>query len=507
MVLACATPAAGHAGWTNPSIAEGLELANKDVDMKSIVRLSLVAALWATSLVCGLQATSGQDQIPWAADFQQAAATADQQRRLVLIHFYSDDCPPCVVVDQQVFSQPHVAAAVARNYVPVKVHVKQAPELAARYHVRSWPTDVFVTPAGLEVFRTTSPQVAAQYVALVDQVAARAGIGMGRQWADNMAAVGQATLGSSQTTAQNHSERRQQAFNQTASQPGQSYQPTTAPSGDSSFQMSPQAQEAASQFGQQTQTAVNQYRQQGETAVEQYQQQAGAAVQQFQQQAPDAQQQFVGAAGQFREPPRSSATQWQAGMSPADLRSPLSASSSAATTSQAMLPPATSPQQQIRVHDPAVPTSNPWLQVQHRQQTPPQTFVPASQAPPIAMDGYCPVTLIEDMKNMKWKKGDPQFGAIHRGKTYLFASVAHQQKFLADPDAYSPMLSGCDPVRFATTGERVDGKRAYGLTFGNRIYLFADEASLNQFAQTPRAFADTAHQATQRSETGGTLYR
>jgi YHS domain-containing protein len=128
-------------------------------------------------------------------------------------------------------------------------------------------------------------------------------------------------------------------------------------------------------------------------------------------------------------------------------------------------------------------------------------LVPASQAPPIALDGFCPVTLVETVvrnpqDRAAWKKGDPQFGAVHRGRTYLFASAEQQQKFLQRPDAYAPMFSGYDPVRYAERGEIVEGKRAYGLlTPDQRLFLFADEASYNKFNQSPGNYFSAARQA------------
>src|SRR5687768_14774549 len=104
--------------------------------MKSIVQAIVVCGLLISTGI-----VRGQDQIPWAADFRQACEQAGQQKKLVLLHFYSDDCPPCVRVDQNVFSRPEVATAIARNYVPVKVHAGQNPELASRYQITRWPTD------------------------------------------------------------------------------------------------------------------------------------------------------------------------------------------------------------------------------------------------------------------------------------------------------------------------------------------------------------------------------
>lgn len=131
-----------------------------------------------------------------------------------------------------------------------------------------------------------------------------------------------------------------------------------------------------------------------------------------------------------------------------------------------------------------------------------QGLVPASQAPPVALEGYCPVTLLEERK---WKRSDARFGAIHRGRTYLFASESEQKKFLADPDAFSPMLSGYDPVVFSQRGEMVEGRRSYGLTYNKQIFLFADEASLQTFSKTPDAFAQSARQAMIRAEYGSKL--
>src|SRR5436190_16051375 len=114
--------------------------------MKSIVRLCSCGILLLAGAAQGL----AQDQIPWAADFRTACGMAAEQRRLVLLHFYSDNCAPCVRLDQNVFSKLEVAEAIGQNFLAVKVHAGKNPTLAARFNVNQWPTDVFVTPSGAE---------------------------------------------------------------------------------------------------------------------------------------------------------------------------------------------------------------------------------------------------------------------------------------------------------------------------------------------------------------------
>ena len=68
-----------------------------------------------------------------------------------------------------------------------------------------------------------------------------------------------------------------------------------------------------------------------------------------------------------------------------------------------------------------------------------------SATPELAMQGYCPVTVI---KKTAGSKGNPKLGVIHLGKLYLFADSEKMQTFLADPVPYTPVLNEIDVVRF-----------------------------------------------------------
>ena len=115
----------------------------------------------------------------------------------------------------------------------------------------------------------------------------------------------------------------------------------------------------------------------------------------------------------------------------------------------------------------------------------PPTDLPPG-APPLGLDGCCPVTLVEQKR---WAKGDTQWGAIHRGRTYLFASSEAQRRFLANPDAYSPVIEGNDPVLALDNRQLVPGSSDARSVFRKArlpVLLRGDAASFRAEPQTLR---------------------
>jgi protein disulfide-isomerase len=117
---------------------------------------------------------------------------------------------------------------------------------------------------------------------------------------------------------------------------------------------------------------------------------------------------------------------------------------------------------------------------------------PPAMNPPLGLDGYCPVSLCE---RQQWVAGDRRWGAIHRGRTYLFAGPEEQRRFFTDPDRYAPVVSGNDVVLATEQGQAVPGRREHGVFYENRVYLFSCEASLDRFARNPGAYASQALEA------------
>jgi protein disulfide-isomerase len=144
-------------------------------------------------------------------------------------------------------------------------------------------------------------------------------------------------------------------------------------------------------------------------------------------------------------------------------------------------------------------------------QPPPSAPVPGPSAPaaaprqpglpPLGFEGYCVVTMHQQVQ---WAKGDTRWGAIHEGRLYLFATPVAQQQFLRDPQRYAPVMSGIDVVLLMETGQQIDGQRRFGATYqapgenGPRIYLFANEATLQKFESNPVPYIEKIRQAQNR---------
>jgi len=104
---------------------------------------------------------------------------------------------------------------------------------------------------------------------------------------------------------------------------------------------------------------------------------------------------------------------------------------------------------------------------------------------PLGLEGFCPVTLVD---RGTWVEGRAQWGARHRGRTYLFAGAEQQQVFLANPDRYAPALSGDDPVLALESGVSTPGQRRFGVTYQSRMYLFASAETRAAFAADPARY-------------------
>ena len=116
-------------------------------------------------------ARAQHESVHWHSDLESARIVAKETGRLVLIHFWTPSCQPCLALDQTVFNQPGVASAIETQCVPVKLNADENSATAQLYDIRRVPTDVVVTPDGQVVGKMVSPPTPAAYVAEVTSLA------------------------------------------------------------------------------------------------------------------------------------------------------------------------------------------------------------------------------------------------------------------------------------------------------------------------------------------------
>ncbi len=105
-----------------------------------------------------------------------------------------------------------------------------------------------------------------------------------------------------------------------------------------------------------------------------------------------------------------------------------------------------------------------------------------AQKPTVALEGYCPVCLI----NLhKWIKGNPLYQVTYDGHVYRFPGEKQKQAFVANPTKYVPALGGDCVVCYTQMGKRMAGDLHHGMFHKGRVYFFASEQQKQMFAENP----------------------
>lgn len=84
-----------------------------------------------------------------------------------------------------------------------------------------------------------------------------------------------------------------------------------------------------------------------------------------------------------------------------------------------------------------------------------------------AIRGYDPVAYFTDRGPVK---GSPAFTIEHRGSTFHFASAAHRDAFMANPDKFAPQYGGFCAFGMAKGYKATTDPVAYTIT-GGKLYL------------------------------------
>ena len=61
-------------------------------------------------------------EIAWQENLRTAHSQAEKEGKLLLLHFYSDNCVWCDRLEEGSFKAKPVGEAVAKSFVPIKIH-------------------------------------------------------------------------------------------------------------------------------------------------------------------------------------------------------------------------------------------------------------------------------------------------------------------------------------------------------------------------------------------------
>ncbi|HEX5471303.1 MAG TPA: thioredoxin family protein [Lacipirellulaceae bacterium] len=437
-----------------------------------------------------LPAKAQQEAVHWHDDLESAKLVAKQTGRLVLIHFWTPSCGPCLALNRNVFSQPGVAGTLETQFVPVKLNADENPATAQSFGITRVPTDVIVSPDGQVVAKLISPPTPAAYVAEVTAAAGRYATRSGQAYAN---AAANAPMQSQLNAAY-------------ANLP---LSPPEAPALAIAPQPQPDAQTASPYFSAAPAPAAGVIQKHGK-----HHKSALAVANSTPGNSPATTPQVVtNPAANALTPTNTtpaipSAAPNVAAAAPAQVANPYIAATTSWPPTQSTAAPATIPLTQspppgyvdARLRTASAANSN-IPPVPASTSTPQQTSVASAVpdvsklpagAPPLGFEGYCPVSM---RNKWKWVPGDPRWGVVHRGRTYWFAGPDEQKQFWSDPDHYAPALSGVDPVLAMDHQQQVPGKREHSLDYDGLFYMFASEATLQQFTSNPQRYATAVRQA------------
>jgi YHS domain-containing protein len=108
---------------------------------------------------------------------------------------------------------------------------------------------------------------------------------------------------------------------------------------------------------------------------------------------------------------------------------------------------------------------------------------------PLALEGFCPVTLCTEER---WVAGNPAYCTMYQGHIFRFASIETLTTFTRNPANYIPVAMGEDIVLMVDRNKRVNGNRKFGAWFQGRVFLFASQETLNVFAERPDYYTEIA---------------
>ncbi len=503
---------------------------------RRILSLVAIATTIALTQADVINAKQAMGDIDWLSNVEQAKNIAQKQNKLVLLHFDASWSRPSKALETYVFKSTAVKKAIVENVVPVRLDADRALDMVNEYDVSMVPFDVIITPNGRVVSERRSPADAENYSKMISNTSRTSRllekeeigpIAHQREVIQNKLISVQDPLGfrakgpSHQFGLSKDSsllQRRQTAFNETA---GGNSQKQTNPFMNSASENLDAGLETQNEFEQ---IAVedlerNQFLNRERNWVAPSPQTRPAAPKRIinDRYFESIAEKKLESKTPFTLASSSKTVTLEPSTKPQKLELP-AADGSYDLTLDSNLPSASLSQASGELSDSGdfkvTPTSretalNSVIEITEHDESPNDltSSAPAIDRQKLCLKGKCPVTLITEGR---WEDGDTRYGIVHRNRTYIFASAEKLNQFRANPDNYSPILAGYDPVIYHEQGKLVEGLVENGVFMGSmpnqKVILFKDSQTRGKFQASPKEYLESIRQAT-NNDTKGTMMR
>jgi thioredoxin:protein disulfide reductase len=91
--------------------------------------------------------------IEWVTSFDRALSRAKEENKIIMIDFYSENCPACIEMDRFTYSNPEVIQ-VSKKFIPAKLYSRDNNSLVRKYGIIGYPATVFLMPDGTQIGST-----------------------------------------------------------------------------------------------------------------------------------------------------------------------------------------------------------------------------------------------------------------------------------------------------------------------------------------------------------------
>ncbi len=106
-----------------------------------------VPAIFLGLLVSGTFYYASADTIKWYS-YEKGMPKAKQEKKKIFLHFYTDWCKYCKIMNEKTFKYEPVIAYLNTNFISVKTNSEKQRKIALEYKVRGVPSNWFISEDG-----------------------------------------------------------------------------------------------------------------------------------------------------------------------------------------------------------------------------------------------------------------------------------------------------------------------------------------------------------------------